>query len=360
VSDRDGAAAVGRSRLRDQVWSLVALLVLVTVASEALAATGSSVVRPVVTTSLINLVLVVALYIFVGNSGIFSFGHLAFAAIGAYAAGILTIPPKSAGDVTGKDVLLPNAPDFLARAHTSSIVATLVAGAIAAAVALVIALPLMRLSGIAASLATFAVLIVVYVVANNWQAVTNATSGMAGVPTTTGVQTALVWGLIVIVVAWVFQQTRACARLRASREDEVATRAIGIGIYNERRVAFVLSAACTGMGGALYGQYLGSFNGDAFYIPLTFTIVAMLVVGGTTSLAGAVVGTAFLSAVAEGLRRLELRENRPGLQQVGFAVIMLAVLVWRPRGLTLGRELSVPRLRRRRASVGPASPESPS
>jgi branched-chain amino acid transport system permease protein len=338
----------------------VALVVLVTVTTEVLVATGSSVVRSVVTVALINLVLVVALYIFVGNSGIFSFGHLAFAAIGAYTAGILTIPPKSVGEVTGKDVLLPNAPHFLARAHTGSIAATLIAGGVAMVVALVIALPLMRLSGIAASLATFAVLIIVYVIANNWQAVTNATSGMAGVPTTTGPRTALAWSLAVIVVAFLFQQTRTCVRLRASREDEVAARAIGVGIYNERRVAFVLSAGCTGMGGALYAQYLGSFNGDAFYIPLTFTIVAMLVVGGTTSLAGAVVGTAFLSAVAEGLRRLELREHRPGLQQVGFALIMLAVLVWRPRGLTLGREITWPVQRRPRTRAPASAPETSS
>jgi branched-chain amino acid transport system permease protein len=79
---------------------------------------------------------------------------------------------------------------------------------------------------------------------------------------------------------------------------------------------------------------------------LTFTTVAMLVVGGMTSLTGAVVGTAFLSAVAEGLRRLEQDAGRPGLQQVGFAAILLAVLIWRPRGITLGRELHWPVRRR--------------
>jgi branched-chain amino acid transport system permease protein len=344
----------------EPLWACVSLLVLATVITEIVAATGSAVLRPVVTTALVNLVLVVALYIFVGNSGIFSFGHLAFAAIGAYTAGILTIPPKSAGDVTGKDVLLPSLPGFLERAHTSSVAATL-AGAVAAMVAAaVIALPLMRLSGIAASLATFAILIIEYVVANNWQAVTNATSGIAGVPTTTTLQSALVWSLLAIVVAFAFQQTPWCSRLRASREDEVAARSVGVGIYNERRIAFVLSAGVAGIGGALYAQYLGSFNADAFYIPLTFTIVAMLVVGGTTSLAGAVVGTAFLSAIAEGLRRLEQHANRPGLQQVGFAVIMLAVLIWRPRGLTLGREIPWPVRRRTRTRVRASAPESSS
>jgi branched-chain amino acid transport system permease protein len=111
----------------------------------------------------------------------------------------------------------------------------------------------------------------------------------------------------------------------------------------------VLSAGLTGIGGALYAQLIGSFTSDAFYLPLTFTIVAMLVVGGMASLTGAVVGTAFLSAVAEGLRRLEETANRPGLQQVGFAAILLAALIWHPRGIASGRELAWPRRRRTRA-----------
>jgi branched-chain amino acid transport system permease protein len=349
VSEPAVAGTAASTPLRERVaatfaasWTCVALLLAVVAMTEVSTASGASVVDSVVTQALINLVLVVSLYMFVGNSGIFSFGHLAFAAIGAYTAGILTIPPKTQGSLTGKDVLLPSLPSFLARAHFGPVAATLIAAGVSVVVAAVIALPLMRLSGIAASLATFAVLVIEYVIANNWTSVTNATSGLAGVPTTLTVTKAMVWGLVAIVGAFLFQQTRVCARLRASREDETAARSVGVGIYNERRLAFVLSAGCTAIGGALYAQYLGSFNADAFYIPLTFTIVAMLVVGGMTSLTGAVVGTAFLSVVAEGLRRLEGAVNRPGLQQVGFAVLLLAVLIWRPRGITLGRELTWP------------------
>jgi branched-chain amino acid transport system permease protein len=334
----------------------VGLVALVAGLTALFTASGSAVLKQVVTVALINLILVVALYIFVGNSGIFSFGNLAFAAIGAYTVGILTIPPKSSGDVTGKDILLPALPTSLAGVHTSSIIATLLAAVVGMGVAAVVALPLMRLSGIAASLATFAVLIIEYVVANNWRSITNATAGVAGVPTTTTTRTALVWSAGVILVALLFQQTRWCSRLRASREDEVAARSVGVGIYNERRVAFVLSAGCTALGGALYAQYLGSFTADAFYIPLTFTTIAMLVVGGMTSLTGAVVGAAFLSAIAEGLRRLEDNVGRPGLQQVGFAAILLAVLIWRPRGITLGRELTWPI--RRGARTASSSPDA--
>src|SRR5262249_55772461 len=104
-----------------------------------------------------------------------------------------------------------------------------------------------------------------------------------------------------------------------------------------------VSAIVVGIGGALYAQLLGSFTPDAFYIALTFLILAMIVVGGFKSLTGVVLGTIFLSAVAEVLRRIEDKVNRPGLQQVGFGVILLGVLILLPSGLSRGREIRIPR-----------------
>lgn len=312
---------------------------------------GGELLDRVLTIALINLVLVVGLYIFVGNSGVFSFGHVAFAAIGAYTAGILVVPPKSGDGVSGKDILLSGLPDFLRNAHASPLVATLIGGLVAALFAALVSLPLMRLSGIAASIATFALLLIVNVVASNWQAFTNGTAGIAGVPTTTTAPVALVWVLVSLAGAFLFQQTRYCLRLRASREDEVAARGAGVGIYWERRYAFVLSAFVVGVGGALYGQFLGAFSPGAFYLQLTFVTVAMLVIGGSTSLAGAAFGTVFVATVSEVLRRTEEGVHISTLSQIGLALIMLLVLTLRPGGLTGGREIPLPR-RSQRAGAG--------
>jgi branched-chain amino acid transport system permease protein len=83
----------------------------------------------------------------------------------------------------------------------------------------------------------------------------------------------------------------------------------------------------------------------------------MLVVGGRYSLSGAVIGTLFVASVAEGLRRIEGGVDigvvhvpaRPGLQEVGLAVALLLTLLFRPRGVTGGREVSLSDLRRVRA-----------
>jgi branched-chain amino acid transport system permease protein len=295
----------------------------------------------------INLIVVVGLYTFVGLSGVFSFGHAAFMAIGAYAGAILVIPPET------KRFVLPELPGFLADVHLDPFPATLAAGSIAALVALVLSVPLARLSGLTAGLATFAVLVIVNVVARNWQQVTHGTSGVSGIPTTTTVWTALAWALVAMAAAWALQRSAIGLRLRASREQDAAARSIGIGVARERAVAFVVSAFFVGVAGALLGTFIGSFNPDAFFLNITFLMVVMLVVGGMTSLAGAVLGTIVISVAAEALRRLERGVDlglvdvpaRGGLREVGLALLMLGILLLRPNGLTGGRELAWPRRR---------------
>jgi branched-chain amino acid transport system permease protein len=327
------------------IWPLPALLLLVVAVTEIAWETGDTVTQSVVVVALINLTLVVGLYVFVGNSGVFSFGSIAFASIGAYTAGLLVIPADQ------KSILQPDLPSFIANAHFDSVVATLIAGAVAALVGAVLAIPLMRLNGIAAGLATFAVLVIVRTVANSWDEVTNGAAGLSGIPVTTSKNAALIWALLAITAGLAFQASGMGLRLRGSREDDIAARSLGISVRTERRVAWIVHAFIMGVGGALYGQYLGSFNASFFYLALTFTTLAMLVVGGMKSLTGAVIGSLVISFVAEFLHRIEQGADlgpvtipaRPGLREVGLAIIMLTILVIRPRGITDGRELPLPR-----------------
>ena len=72
-----------------------------------------------------------------------------------------------------------------------------------------------------------------------------------------------------------------------------------------RLVAFVLSAALVGAGGGLYAQFLGILTVDPFYLGLSFITIAMLVVGGTSSLTGAVLGVVVVTAIIQTLRIFE-------------------------------------------------------
>lgn len=295
--------------------------------------------------SLINVMLVVGLYSFVGVSGVFSFGHMSFMAVGAYATALLTIP------AVVKPFQLPDLPGFIQSAELGLLPAALIGGAMAALFAAILAPALMRLSGLTASLATVALLIIVRNVAQNAESITQGTSGLAGIPTNTTLQTVLIWSLAAIAVVWVFQRSRTGLRLQASREDEIAARSVGIDVMRERTLAFLLSAFIVGVAGGLFAQSIGSVTPEQFYISITFVIIAMLVIGGATSLTGAVVGAVGISVVTEILRRVEdgvdlgvvSVPGRQGVAQVGLALILLLVLMLRPAGITGGRELPLPR-----------------
>ena len=297
-----------------------------------LIAAGGLGMQDMVIGMLINVVLVVGLYMFVGTSGVMSFGHMSFMALGAYVSGLLSMMPKI------KAVALPHLPGPCVS-HLPTIAATLVGGVVAAVVALIVGVPLMRLSGLGASIATLALLQIVQIVAKNWESVTGPTGATFGVPTTTTVAGALVWALLVIGFAYVFQQSKVGLRLRASREEESAASAIGVNISRERVVAFVLSAFMVGVGGSIFAHYLGAFSPSSFYLSTTFITMAMLVIGGMNSLAGAVVGVIVVSLLSEGLLRLENKTGVPSLREMALAVVMLAILVARPRGITGGNEL---------------------
>jgi branched-chain amino acid transport system permease protein len=328
------------------LWAPLALMALVAAVAELVALGGATLERTVVT-MLINLIVVVGLYMFVGVSGVFSFGHISFMAVGAYTAAILSIPVET------KSVLFTAMPGALRGAHVPPLAAIFLGGAAAAVFALVASLPLARLSGLVAALGTFALLLIVNVVAGAWTAVTNGTTGMSAIPTETTLGRTLLFAVGAIAVGFLYHSSRPGRRLRASREDEAAARAVGVDVGLERAAAFVASAFVVGVAGGLYAQYLGSIDPSAFFLQLTFLTIAMLVVGGMTSLSGAVIGTIVIATLAELLRRLEegfhvggAEIDAPsGLQNVGLGLLMLAILVLRPRGLTNGRELAWPRPR---------------
>jgi branched-chain amino acid transport system permease protein len=298
-----------------------------------------------VTTGLVQMCIVIGIYAFVGVTGVFSFGHVGFVAVGAYLSGLLAVP------LTQKELLYPDLPGFLAGAELDPLLAVLAGGAAAAFVGLALAPAFGRLSGLSAALATFAMLVIVHVVARNWEEVTRGTKGVLGVPKETTLWGAAVWAIACLVLVFLFQNSRAGLQLRAAREDEVAARAMGIRVGLLRGVALVLSALIVGVAGGVYGQSLGSFNPDVFYLDLTFLTLAMLVVGGVNSLSGAVVGALLLTFLSQILRDIEASLDRPGLTEVCFALILILILALRPAGITGGKELRLP-LPRRRPDVG--------
>ena len=324
-------------------WSLIILCAGLT-AIVALGSLGSEQLHVTLTEMLIRMVAVVGIYVFIGNSGILSFGHIGFMCIGAYAAAWATVDP------TWKQMMLTGLPDWLQQNQFGFLPAVAGGGMLAGAVALVFGVAVMRLSGIAGSIATFAILAIVNSVYSNWESVTAGTSSIVGVPNVVGPWVALAFAIGTMVVAYIFQISRFGVMLRASRDDEVAAKSSAVGIVRVRLVAFVLSAAICGVAGALYAHFLGILTADTFYLAITFITLAMLVVGGVGSLAGAVTGVIVVTVIVEVLRHAEagipvgglMLRIPQGSQEIGLGIAMALILIFRPEGLTRGNEVPWP------------------
>ena len=341
--------------------SLVVPLLLVALTA-AVGASGTPSFEGTVTLILCNLIIVLGLQVFIGNSGVYSFGQLGFAATGAYVAALLTLPAAFTLLQT------PELPKLIADAELSPLLSTLFAAVASGVLAGVVGWPLMRTSTLAIPISTFAFLIVAYNVLANWDPITGGSSGLVSIPRTTDVASAGLWAGVAVVVALVFKWSASGYRLQATREDEVAARSIGIGLMRERLIAFTISGMLCGIGGALAVHQSGTLSPTTFYFAASVTTITMLVVGGARSVLGAVVGTLVVATVTELLRDLEEGASvlglisigaAPGLAAIGLGLILLVAMVALPRGLSGGREAGEigpirRRLRPRALSTSPA------
>jgi branched-chain amino acid transport system permease protein len=292
-------------------------------------------------TALVNVAIVVALYLFIGNSGVLSFGHVSFVAVGAWTAGVLAVPHAP------KEAIMPGLAHFLRTTTVGNLPSLAIGAAVGGVFALIVGLPLMRLSGLTAGIATFAVLEITHNVLRYWGKIGPGLNAFSSVPATTGLLQATVGAAVAILAAFLYQRTRYGRLLRAARDDVAAAQAVGVSVYRQRLIAFALSGAVAGLAGGLYIHVL-PLGVEDLYLDLTFITLAMLVIGGVNSLLGAVVGALSVSGVNYYLANAEnggwLRHH-PGTHLVVVGAFMALVLVARPSGLTGGRELSVPRLR---------------
>jgi branched-chain amino acid transport system permease protein len=291
------------------------------------------------TDALVKVAIVVALYVFIGNSGVLSFGHISFVAVGAWTAGVLSVPAAE------KPAIMPSLLHVLRDRTVGNLPSLALAALVGGICALIVAVPLMRLSGLAAGIATFGVLEITHNLLRYEERIGPGLNTFSSVPETTGLLQAALGALAVIVVAFVYGRSRFGRMLRATREDSAAARAAGVSVYRQRLTAFVLSGLLAGLAGGLYVHLL-PIGTESLYLDLTFITLAMLVIGGSTSLWGAVVGALAVSALDS---YLALAENGTsflgwhidlpaGTRVIVVGALMAIVLILRPSGLTGGRE----------------------
>ncbi len=297
---------------------------------------GGSSRGSLITSFLTNLIMVIGFHIFIGNTGVLSFGHLGLASVGSYVMALLAIP------LARKSVILTSKAPFGIRDIALDPRVAVVFGLIAALIiSALIGLVVARTSGLAATMITLALLFVVLQIGNNWKDLTNGTGGLSSIPRLEGNAWPILGAVVAIVVAALFRYSTSGRLAVATREDELAASAMGIDVFRPRLVAFIVSGGVVALGGMLQTQSLGSLGPRQFAFETTILILAMLVVGGMRTISGSLIGTAFITVGKEVTRFLgdgpQFAGFRwpkvEGLPDLFLAVALLAVLLVRPGGL---------------------------
>ena len=261
-----------------------------------------------------NVLLALSLNLVLGYAGQLNLGQSAFFAIGAYMSTILV---KSHG--------------------WNFWLAVPVAMAASGVLGLALAAFAVRLRGHYLAIASLGFAVITYQVLVNWERVTEGVRGIYGIlpPPGFGSTVSLFYlvaglGLVVYVLLDNLVRSPVGETLRAIREDEVSAAAIGVNAARWKAFAFGLGAAIAGLAGCFYPGFVGTLVPDAFNIVESFTMMAMVIVGGVGTMVGPVVGAIVLTFLPELLRGFgELR-------LMIYGVSLTLVVLFMPGGIVQG------------------------
>jgi branched-chain amino acid transport system permease protein len=241
-------------------------------------------------------------------AGQLNLGLAGFAAIGAYASAYLSNVFK-----------------------LSPLIAIPFAGVVAGALALIVAVPVLRTRGIYLALATFALGQIVQAIILNLEVV----GGAAGYPVAAFIRfpTIAAAAAIVVALVWLLFATRFGIAVTAVHDDEGAADLMGIDVRAFQIAAFALGSAIAGIGGGLYAHHFSFIEAQYFNISLSITIVLYVLLGGTQTVIGPLLGAAVFTLLPEVFRA------SANWRYVAFAAALIVIMALRPEGLVTGAQL---------------------
>ncbi len=258
----------------------------------------------------INLMAVLGLSLLTGFTGLFSFGHAGFMAIGAYTAAIMTSMLK-----------LP------------FIVGIVAAGCTAAVFAWLIGKMTLKLKGDYFCIATLGFGEAIRLILDNFQGL-GGSRGWPGVPAHTSMLNIFIAVVIGVVFLSNLVRSRHGRNLIAVREEELAAQIAGIDVVRYKTLALVVSAIYAGVAGAFLAHYMTFIQPKMFSLIKSTELTIIVIFGGLGSISGSVLGAVVLTFLPELLRAVD----KWRLVAYGAAVIL--IMISRPRGLMGGMELT--------------------
>ncbi|MGG4451778.1 branched-chain amino acid ABC transporter permease [Brevibacillus porteri] len=270
-------------------------------------------------------IVTIGLCLVMGLAGQISLGQASFWGIGAYTSAVLTTKYG-----------LPPFVGLIAAAVVPGLFAFILGRAIAG------------LQGYYLAMATLAFGYIVQIGITEWESVTGGANGMISIPQMTffgGSELSmyfLIWGVVTCVLLFSLNllNSRVGRAFRAIHKSEIAATSMGIDVRKFKLNAFVVSGMFAGISGGLYAHYMGILDPQPFGLHESIKFLTMVVIGGMTSIWGALIGTILIGFISEGL--ILLSEVVPGLQgdvdTIVFGAILVLFIMFMPEGL-------VPRIR---------------
>ncbi|OGL01153.1 MAG: hypothetical protein A3E31_05915 [Candidatus Rokubacteria bacterium RIFCSPHIGHO2_12_FULL_73_22] len=276
----------------------------------------------VVNMILLFAILGVSLNLLLGYSGLVSMSHGAFFGVGAYAAAL-----------TARHLGWPFPLTLLAAVA----VTTLLAGGVT--------FPALRVRGEYLILLTLALQMVLYELMLSWVDLTEGRTGVSAIPRPTLFGRTLVTpaqflpliagcAALVFAIGYRLGESPLGRVLKAMRDDERATLAIGKSVLRYKVLVFSLSGALAAVAAALFAHYQAFVNPFSFTLDRSIFLVALVVLGGTANLVGTIVGAVLFVGLPEVLRFLEARaEIVDAIRDFVFGAVLVAFMRFRPQGL---------------------------
>jgi len=267
-------------------------------------------------------ILSVSLNLITGYTGLLSVSHAAFYSIGAYVVAIIALRVSSS---------------FWINVFCAVILSGLFGALVAA--------PSLRLRDEYFVIATFAFQVITFSILNNWVSFTGGPLGISGIPSPTilGWKISSPFGFLILVIffcalilciSYIIIISPFGRVLRAIREDEIFTQAVGKKIASYKIIIFVIGAAMAAIAGSIYAYYITFIDPSSFTIMESIFIISIVIIGGAGSIFGSVAGAAVLVILPELLRFFGLPNSiAANIRQILYGILLIIFVMWRPQGL---------------------------
>lgn len=304
----------------------------------------------------IYVIFAVSMNLINGFTGQLALGHAGFIGVGAYTYSLLVMDK----DLKEMNFFLKPLIAPLNEIHLSFLPALIIAGIMAAIAGFLVGAPALRLRGDYLAIATLGFGEIIRIIFTNTQSITNGSLGLKGIPSPKlflflKINNSLLWwvwtaALLTVIFHFLLINSSYGRAFKAIREDEKAAQAMGIALFKHKVFAMVISSFFAGIGGALLASLIGTIDPLMFRFLLTFNILLIVVIGGMGSISGSIISAISVTILMEALRFLDQGflglPSLPGLRMVVFALLLMIVVIFYPKGLLGNEELSWNRISR--------------